>query len=486
MSQVLGHVLHKDHLRLTQNYFAALLILSIGLAVGLDAVWPVIIPVALVGLVFIATNFNRFYYLFFFLLPFSIEVDLPGGFATDLPSEPLMLILSYCTLLILASKMGERGSKAMTHPIALLLILHIAWIALSSIYSSNILYSVKYLLAKSWYVLPFYFLPLFMDGEKSFRKLFGYLCTGLLISVIYVMLRHGQMGFSFDAINDAVRPIYRNHVNYGIMLIAVLPYYIYLNTGQEKKPGLRFLAGLLLLLAAVYLTYTRAAHIAVILAVCVYFVIRWRLARWAVLSGLVLILFLGVFLSVNNRYLEMAPDYTKAITHKKFDNLVEATYKMEDISTVERFYRWIAGVNMVKARPLTGFGPACFYSQYEPYTVSSYKTYVSDNPEKSGIHNYYLMVAVEQGLPGLLIFMLLAIVPVFYAEQAYHSLGSSDEANLVMTAVVSLVCILAVLFINDLLEADKVGPLFFLSLSIITYYARKAQIKKTNQITDVG
>ena len=90
------------------------------------------------------------------------------------------------------------------------------------------------------------------------------------------------------------------------------------------------------------------------------------------------------------------------------------------------------------------------------------------------LHNYYLMTAVEQGLPGLLIFLAIAILPVIYAEQAYHRLQERADKALLMAAVVSHVCILAVLIINDLLEADKVGPVFFLSVSIIVYMSHKA------------
>ena len=454
--------------------FIALLIVSMSAAVVLENPLPLILPIAVIGLGLIAWSHKLIYYLFFFLLPFSVEVELPGGFSTDLPSEPLMLVLSYVALLLIAKNIRGFKTGLFLHPISLLVLLHLIWIGFTSIYSSNPFFSMKFFLAKTWYLLPFYFLPLLLDGEKDFRKLFRLFLIGLFISVAYVMLRHAGLGFSFDSINKAVRPIYRNHVNYGILLIACLPYYVYLMYAAKEKASVKGLGGLLFLLLAIYLTYTRAAHISVVLALGVFFVIKFRLAKPAIMLSVLAMMALSVYLVQDNQYLDMAPDYNKAVEHKKFDNLVEATYKMEDISTVERFYRWIAGVNMVRERPLLGFGPACFYSEYRSYTVTSYKTYVSNNPEKSGIHNYYLMTAVEQGLPGLLIFLAIAILPVLYAEQAYHRLKERADKALLMAAVVSHVCILAVLIINDLLEADKVGPVFFLSVSIIVYMSHKA------------
>ena len=71
---------------------------------------------------------------------------------------------------------------------------------------------------------------------------------------------------------------------------------------------------------------------------------------------------------------------------------------MEDISTMERVYRWVAGVEMVKDKPIFGFGPGTFYSAYKAYTLSSFQTYVSDNVDHSTVHNYFLLTFIEQGL----------------------------------------------------------------------------------------
>jgi len=466
--------------------FAAIVIVSLALAVGLYSPLPLLIPVALISALFISLYTKTFFYLFFFLLPFSVEIELPGGFGTDIPSEPLMLVLMYLCVLFFLLKAKSNLSSIVKHPISLFVILHILWIAFSSIYSTNSFFSIKFLLAKCWYVLPFYFLPLLLlNSERDYKKLFSFLLSGLLISVSYVMIRHASLGFSFDSINEAVRPIYRNHVNYGVLLVACLPYMVYLISQNKSRYRILKYIGLTVILLAIYLTYTRAAHISVFLACAVFIIIKYRLAKPALLISIAGAIGLLTFLSINNNYLNYAPEYTKAIEHKKFDNLVEATYKMEDVSTVERLYRWVAGMNMIKERPLTGFGPATFYSEYKAYTVNSYKTYVSDNPEKSGIHNYYLMTAVEQGLPGLLIFIGLCFLTIIYGERAYHLTEGEKKKALLMAAVTSFILILAVLLINDLIEADKVGPIFFISAAIIAFFSEKTRKKNENRAKSI-
>ena len=172
-------------------------------------------------------------------------------------------------------------------------------------------------------------------------------------------------------------------------------------------------------------------------------------------------------LSQRDNWLLFAPDFERTITHSRFDNLLEATTKLEDISTMERVYRWVAASYMVEDKPFTGFGPGTFYFFYKNYTVSSFKTYVSDNPERSGIHNYSLMTTVEQGLPGLVIFFLLISTVLLTGEHLYHRISDPDERRILLAAVLSFALINLLMLMNDLVETDKIGSFFFMTMAMI-------------------
>ncbi len=155
---------------------------------------------------------------------------------------------------------------------------------------------------------------------------------------------------------------------------------------------------------------------------------------------------------------------------------------MEDISTVERFYRWVAGYYMVLEKPWLGFGPASFYSAYHSYVDRHFTTYVSDNPEHSGMHNYYLMTAVEQGLIGLGIFLILLIAVLVFGEQLYHKMERGPKRQFLMAALISFCCNLFILTLNDTVETDKLGTFFFLSIAIVILFGmeewRKAESRE--------
>lgn len=413
-------------------------------------------------------NYKLLFFGFFALLPFSVEVTLPGGLGTDLPSEPLMWFFTVISLLLVVWKGKVLSQKIFTNPMSLLLVMHLLWMFICTLMSTYPIISLKFFLAKIWYVVPFFFLPLIiLKGEQDLEKLFRYFIYTSIIAVAYVMVNHAASGFSFADINFAVRPIFRNHVNYAAMLVLLVPFIWALAvTTKEKK----FWFVMLFFLIAVYFTYTRAAYGVIVLFVVMFFAIKWKLMKWLTPAAILVVAFGLQTMIKGNAYLELAPQYEKTVSHTKFNNLIEATYKMEDISTMERLYRWVAGFQMVSEKPFFGFGPSTFYSNYQRHTVNSFQTYVSDNPEKSGIHNYYLMTLVEQGFIGLMILLLIILMPLFLAQKAYSQYKDVNAGYWIMAAALSYFGTAVMILINDLLEADKVGPVFFLSAAIIVYY----------------
>ncbi len=448
--------------------FSSLVIASCVGAAVFSEPYLVLIPLAFLFVFIAIVNYKLIFFGFFVLLPFSIEVTLPGGLGTDLPSEPLMWFLTFLFFVLILWNARKIDKRIITNPISVVLIFHLLWILITSILSTYPIISTKFFLAKIWYIVPFFFLPFLLIKEESdLEKMFRWFIYTSIIAVAYVIINHATSGFSFADINFAVRPIFRNHVNYAAMLVLLVPFiWAIARTTKEKK----FWYILLYFLVAVYFTYTRAAYGVIVLCIALYFAIQWKLLKWLVPVAFVVLAFGLNSMIKGNEYLELAPQYEKTVSHTKFNNLIEATYNMEDISTMERLYRWVAGFHMVKERPLFGFGPSTFYSNYKRYTVNSFQTYVSDNPEKSGIHNYYLMTLVEQGFIGLIILFLLILMPLFLAQRAYHLYKGRKEGYWIMAAALSYFSTAVMILINDLLEADKVGPIFFFSSFIIAFY----------------
>ena len=456
--------------------FVAFLAGIIGVSLINETYLLAFVPFFLLALVLIIKDYSLLYYGFWILLPFSIEFSI-GSFGTDLPTEPIMLALTFIGIIIFFLRLNTISFKFLYHPICLFLLLHIIWLFFTSLFSQSFTVSIKFFLAKLWYVIPFFFLTFhFVKGHIEIEKIARLVTIFLGIAVAIVLTRHALEGFTFDTSHQVVRPIFRNHVNYSAILVVFIPFIWALYKNAKKGFQKRLLIGAIaLFVVGIYFSYTRAAQLSLVIAVGAYFIFKYKLGRIAVSASLIAAILGVAFLASNNKYLDFSPNFEKTVAHTKFDNLIEATYKMEDISTMERVYRWVAAKQMFEDRPLLGFGPGSFYFHYKKYTLRSFETYVSDNPEKSGIHNYYLMTLIEQGVIGLLIFLGLIISIVLYGERVYHSLINEKERNYIMASTISTCIICALLIINDLIEVDKVGPFFFLNASLIVFFDLKSK-----------
>lgn len=454
---------------------AGLFLVCLLLGIATNTYWPAAIPLLLFVVYQALVDFRPLYYLLFLCIPLSTELTLPGGFGTDLPTEPLMIGLAGIFVLHAARHWPAYPASYYGHPLALLLYVHLGWLLVTTVMSDNLLVSLKFFLAKLWYVAAFFLLAgQVLRKIGDVRKLAWVIFWPLLFVAVQSFLRHASYGFSFADQFRTLSPFMRNHVAYAGILAVFVPWLVYLGSGLRAGSWARGLFWLVAIfwLFAIYFSFTRAAYLSVLMAGGAYFVFRWRLVRpllaVASLAGLLAIL---SFVK-DNTYLNYAPNYETTIAHDRFDNLLEATYKLEDISTMERAYRWVAAGQMIPYRPWMGWGPGNFVNFYKGFTVSSFTTYVSDNPENSGIHSYFLMTLVEQGWPGLFILLALLFAVLIYGEKAYHRAQRPEQKALIMTALCGMVVIYAFLLINDMLETDKMGSFFFLHLAIIVVAER--------------
>ena len=220
-------------------------------------------------------------------------------------------------------------------------------------------------------------------------------------------------------------------------------------------------------MAAIFFAYSRGAWLAFFVGLLSYWLIKKRLLFYSYIVAIIITVGSLFWIKANDHYLQFAHDYKTTIFHENFREHLIATYKLKDVSTAERFYRWIAGIRMIKDNWLTGYGPGTFYNNYKGYTVPAFKTWVSKNRDHSTVHNYFLLIAIEQGIPGLIFFLLLSAAMLYYAQYLYHRVKDIFYRTVAATTGVILTMIITVNFLSDLIETDKIGSLFFLCLATL-------------------
>ena len=449
-----------------------LVLLAGGAAAALGRQPALLLPGLLaVGVLVALVEWRWLYYLRFLLLPFTEEIGLFGGLSMDVPSEPLMLALTACVGLALLLRTGRLPRREWLHPLVIILGLMLLWTATDTVFSVDAVKSFKYLLAKVWYITPFVFGTLLIVRRPNDTWRFAALyAAGACLSVFYVASRHATKGFSFDGINWAVHPFFRNHVIYAAMLALLVPFgWLAMQAAHTAVKRLAWRVALGILLFGLLTSYTRASILSLPIAGLFYVVMRLRLMRVLLLAVALSTALAVSYFASSDHFMEYAPDYERTVFNgHNFEKHLEATYKLQDVSGMERVYRWVAAARMIADKPLVGSGAATFYPEYKRYTVKSFSTYVSDNPEKSTTHNYFLLQLAEQGIPGFLLFVILIATALLQAERLYHRARHWPEVRrVVLASSLSLVIIVFHLTLNELVEADKIGPVFFVCLALL-------------------
>lgn len=450
--------------------FGVLIVFSFFLGLATDQLILLAIPAVALLAYLCIVDVKKIYWLLIFCIPLSVEVPISTSLATDLPTEPLMVLFLILGLVLLLKEGAKWKASFLIHPLSLLILLHLGWTVATTIASDLFMVSFKFALAKTWYLVAFYFFAgYFIKTKEDFKKFLWVVLIPLTLATVVTIIRHSFFGFSFDKINSVTYPFFRNHVNYAATLVLVLPFVYLGRAWYPKGSTLRLLLGVLTLvfLVAIYLSYTRAAYLSVFIAIASFYIIKYKLVKHALLISAIAIGLVSYQLYEGNSYMHYAPEFEKAVTHTQFDNLVSATAKGEDISTMERVYRWVAGVFIVKSHPWMGVGPGNFYNFYQKYSLNAFATYVSDNPDRSSIHCYFLLMGVEQGIPGMIIFITLVACVLLYSEKLYHRTKDSQLKVFIMALILSFIVICALLLINDMIESVKVGSFFFLIIALI-------------------
>ena len=432
-------------------------------------------PVVLAALVGGAAAFCLAQYpllLFYTLvasIPWSIEYSVTPSLSTDLPDEPLMLLMAFVAVALLVQRRQWSVGRLLSSGLLVVLGLQVLWYAISAATSSYPLISFKFLLAKSWYLLAFVGAPLLLLKERrDLARLAGVLVVSMLAFTLLALVRHGASGFTFESTNDSLAPFFRNHVNYSALLVCVVPLLVAFSahdTSLNRK--VLWIVLLLVALVALYFSYARGAWLALVVGAAAYWLLKKRLLVWAYVTAIVLVVGAVLWIKADNRYLRYAHDYETTIFHTNFQEHLVATYEFKDVSTAERFYRWIAGVRMVKDGWQTGYGPNTFYYHYQRYAVTAFKTWVSKNEDRSTVHNYFLLTLIEQGVVGLLLLVVLIGCMFSVAQRLFHATADSYWRTVMATVAVVLAMLCTVNFLSDLIETDKVGSIFYLCLALL-------------------
>jgi O-antigen ligase len=144
---------------------------------------------------------------------------------------------------------------------------------------------------------------------------------------------------------------------------------------------------------------------------------------------------------------------------------------ISDASSLDRYYMWQAGVDMVLDKPVFGQGPGMILTTYPRYRWPE-----APNPLAPHLHNNVLQVAAERGLPGLVFFLWWVGATVLAASRAARlARGTRGVAS---ASAVGVLAVLAAVFVAGLVEynlGDSEVLMLFLLLTAVPFALARAR-----------
>lgn len=314
-----------------------------------------------------------------------------------------------------------------------------------------------------------------IDEEKKFY----YYCWAIVIFIGLVAAQMGIIGSLKGFVGGARYGLggpFNERNEFAGFLCMTIPVVIFISN-IEKNKWLKLLLYLILLgdILALILTYSRGGFIGLVVVGAALFFMSKRKIALAVIGGFAILFIYNYFLPQQYK--------DRLSTIQNYD----ITEEEVDMSAAGRLMAWRMAIEMVKDHPILGVG--FHHSQQKIVEYKDPLTGLSFSGPK-GIHNSLLLVAAEEGIPGIIIFVLiffLAFRSLMHSKRIalIHGLDSKFQSYATMLEVAFLGYFSSGFFLN-LAYVDI--PWHFVGLTIALEHIinKEIAIKKESLIQETN
>lgn len=396
------------------------------------------------------------------LTPFAVNVALMPGMELSMPVEPMMILFSlmFFFRVLVAHNYDMR---LLRHPVSILLLASLTWMAVTSCTSALPWVSFKYTLARIWFVVPFFYAAaqIFRSRDRI-RQFFWAYAIGLGVVILIATSKTLGNFSDLQTLHRVMKPFYNDHTAYGCAIALMLPaafYFIFSKrrTGWQRVLTLLLFAGLCV---GLFFSYCRAAWISVLGAIGVYVLIRMGMkVKWmVVLFGIGV----GAFFVYQSDVLYKLGKNHQDSSYELADQIKSISNISTDASNIERLNRWASAMRMWKEKPVLGTGPGTYQFLYGSYQKSYQLSTISTNAGDLGnAHSEYIGPMTEQGLPGVLLVAALFLCTFATGVRIYRTAKDHDVGLMALAFTLSLLTYYIHGVFNNFLDTDKLSVPFW-------------------------
>jgi O-antigen ligase len=282
--------------------------------------------------------------------------------------------------------------------------------------------------------------PFLVRGERDVRRIVdGLVLVGALLAGAGLV----QFLFGYGGIDRRIRGPFSHYMTFsGLLLICDLLLIASLalgkTAGKKRQAAWRW-GALVLINVALLGSLTRSAWVGLGLTLTLFLLVRSP--RW-------LLAYIPAALLV------------ALLAPPRFLERISSITDLQDRSNYDRFCMLEAGLHMVAERPLFGQGPEMIERRYAIYRPPSAPRY-----EVPHLHNSFLQLAAERGLPALAAYLALLAGSALTAWRRYLREGgdAGPRADLYVGMLLALLAFsLAGLFENNWGDTEVQRPVLYL------------------------
>lgn len=473
--------LQKHTQLITAIVMTVLFLVANFVALSKDFNWLILLPLAGLVLLLFVMQLEQALMLMALLTPFAVNMDIAhSGMVLSMPVEPMMILFSLMFLIrVLAG--GNYDRQLLRHPIYVIVLLSLGWMLLTACTSQLPWVSIKYFVARLWFVTPFFFAgaQIFASRQRV-REFFWAYAIGL-ISIVAISTIKTTGGFSdLQTLHHVMKPFYNDHTAYGCVIALFLPaaFYFIFSGGSKGWSRVFFTALFALLLVGLFFSYSRAAWISVVAAAGVYVLIRLGMkVRWMVLLAC---LGISVFFAYQSDMLYRLGKNHQDSSYDLKGQLESISNISTDASNLERLNRWASAMRLWKEHPVLGVGPGTYQFLYASYQRSyQLSTISTNNGDLGNAHSEYIGPLTEQGVPGAALVLALFVATFATGVHVYRSAKDETAAGMALAFTLSLLTYYVHGVFNNFLDTDKLSVPFWGFTAIIValdvYYGKKEE-----------
>lgn len=297
-------------------------------------------------------------------------------------------------------------------PLFVSLVAMVAVVAISALQATDLALTAKETLKWLELLLVYLYVIAEMGTYKRAMTLLVFLFAGAVIESVIGL---GQFALGIGPENFAIGRFMRAYGTfdqpnpYAGYLGMLIPMAVgFLLTRPSSRARNAVLAVLALAAGGVVASLSRGAWVGIALAISAMMVFWGTRSRLLLGVGALAMTPLGALAYMNLLPAEITDRIATAVDYFRFIDVRSQVVTSENWAVIERVAHWQAALDMISAHPLLGVGAGNYSAVYEQYMVPGWTLSLGH------AHNFYLNMAAETGIPGLLVYLTVLVVAAIH------------------------------------------------------------------------